>query len=101
MADRVAVLAKGRVIAAGSVNEMRALVVKRQISCCSSLSVEQIRTWKEVQSARRDHKGLQITAGNVEAVVRRLLDEDEDLQDLEIHRAGLAQVFTELTQESV
>jgi len=101
LADRVAVLAKGRVIASGSVNEMRALVVKKQISCSSSLSVEQIRTWKEVQSAHRDHKGLQITAGNVEAVVRRLLDEDEDLQDLEIHRAGLAQTFTELTQESM
>jgi len=100
LADRVAVLAKGRVIASGTVNEMRALVVRKQISCSSSLSVERIRTWKEVQNVRRDHKGLQITAGNVEAVVRQLLDEDEDLQDLEIHRAGLAQTFTELTQES-
>jgi ABC-2 type transport system ATP-binding protein len=100
LADRVAVLAKGRVIASGTVNEMRALVVRKQISCSSSLSLERIRTWKEVQNVRRDHKGLQITAGNVEAVVRQLLDEDEDLQDLEIHRAGLAQTFTELTQES-
>ena len=63
--------------------------------------MEQIRTWKEVQSVRRDNQGLHITAGNVEAVVRRLLDEDEDLQDLEIHRAGRAQTFTELTQETV
>ena len=101
LADRVAVLAKGRVIASGTVNEMRALVVRKQISCSSSLSVEQIRKWKEVQNVRRDHKGLQITAGNVEAVVRQFLAEDEDLQDLEIHRAGLAQTFTELTQESV
>lgn len=101
LADRVAVLAKGRAIASGTVNEMRALVVRKEISCSSSLSVEQIRTWKEVQSARRDHQGLHITAGSVEAVVRRLLDEDEDLQDLEIHRAGLAQTFTELTRETV
>lgn len=101
LADRVAVLAKGHVIASGTVNEMRALVVRKQITCSSHLTVEQIRTWNEVQSVRRDHKGLQITAGNVEAVVRRLLDEDEDLQDLEIHRAGLAQTFTELTQENV
>ena len=101
LADRVTVLAKGRVIASGTVNEMRALVVRKEISCSSSLSVEHIRTWKEVQSVRRDHQGLHITAGSVEAVVRRLLDEDEDLQDLEIHRAGLAQTFTELTQENV
>lgn len=101
LADRVAVLAKGRVIASGTVNEMRALVVRKQISCSSGLSVEQLRTWKDVQSVRSDHRGLQITASNVEDVVRRLLKEDEDLQDLEIHRAGLAQTFTELTQESV
>ena len=101
LADRVAVLAKGRVIAAGTVNEMRALVVRKQISCSSSLSVERIRTWKDVESVRRDHKGLEITARNVEGIVRRLFQEDEDLQDLEIHRAGLAQIFTKLTQESV
>jgi len=101
LADRVAVLAKGRLIASGTMHEMRALVVRKQISCSSSLSVEQVRTWKQVQSVRRDRKGLQITAGDAEAVVRQLLREDEDLQDLEIHRAGLAQIFTELTQESV
>ena len=33
LATRVAVLAKGRVIASGSVDEMRALVARRQISC--------------------------------------------------------------------
>jgi ABC-2 type transport system ATP-binding protein len=101
LADRVAVLAKGRVIASGTVNEMRALVVRKQISCSSSLSVERIRTWKDVESVRRDHRGLEITARNVEGIVRRLFQEDEDLQDLEIHRAGLAQIFTKLTQESV
>jgi len=100
LADRVAVLAKGRVIASGTVNEMRALVVRKQISCSSSLSVERIRTWKEVESVHRNHKGLEITARNAEGIVRRLFEEDEDLQDLEIHRAGLAQIFTELTQES-
>lgn len=100
LADRVAVLAKGRVIASGTVNEMRALVVRKQISCSSRLSVERIRTWQDVESVRRDHKGLEITARSVEAIVRRLFAEDEDLEDLEIHRAGLAQIFTELTQES-
>ena len=33
LATRVAVLAKGRVIASGSVDDMRALVARRQISC--------------------------------------------------------------------
>jgi ABC-2 type transport system ATP-binding protein len=100
LADRVAVLAKGRVIASGSVNNMRALVVRKQVSCSTNLSIEQVRTWAEVESVSRNHQGLQITASNAEAVVRRLLASDEDLQDLEVHRAGLAEAFTELTQES-
>ena len=101
LADRVAVLSKGRVIASGTVNEIRALVVRKQISCSTSLPVEEIRTWAEVEGVSRNHRGVQISAGNAEAVVRRLLAYDEDLQDLEVHRAGLAQAFTELTQENV
>ena len=100
LADRVAVLAKGRVIASGSVNEMRALVVRKHVSCSTRVPVEQLRTWAEVETATRDHKGVQITASNAEPVVRRLLAADEDLQDLEVRRAGLAEAFTELTQES-
>ena len=37
LADRVAVLAKGRLIAEGSVDEMRALVARKRISCASTL----------------------------------------------------------------
>jgi ABC-2 type transport system ATP-binding protein len=100
LADRVAVLAKGRMIASGSVNEMRALVVRKRISCSTSLSIEEVRTWPDVESATRDHQGLHITAGNAESVVRELLAADENLQDLEVRRAGLAEAFTELTQET-
>ncbi len=101
LADRVAVLSRGRIIASGTVNEIRALVVRKQISCSTSLPIGEIRTWPEVEDASRSHRGVHITAGNAEAVVRRLLASDEDLQDLEVHRAGLAEAFTELTQENV
>ena len=40
LADRVVVLAKGRVVASGSVAEMRALVVRTRITCISALAVE-------------------------------------------------------------
>jgi ABC-2 type transport system ATP-binding protein len=100
LADRVAVLAKGRIIASGSVNEMRALVVRKHITCSTSLSIEQVRKWPDVESVSRDHHGLHITAGSAESVVRELLAADENLQDLEVRRAGLAEAFTELTQET-
>jgi len=101
LADRVAVLAKGRVIAEGTVNEIRAHVVRKRITCVTSLSSEEVATWPDVQSVSRDQQRLNITASNAETVVRRLLEADEDLEELEVRRAGLAEAFTELTQEVV
>jgi len=83
----------------GSVNEMRALVVRTRIRCVSALTAEQVGAWAGVGSVTRDGPRLEITAPNAEAVVRQLLGADEDLQELEVRRAGLAEVFTELTQE--
>lgn len=100
LADRVMVLARGRVIASGTVNEIRAHVVRKQVSCSTTLSAEQIQSWPEVESVVRDQQGIHITANNAESLVRRLLAADEDLQDLEVRRAGLAEAFTELTQEA-
>jgi ABC-2 type transport system ATP-binding protein len=99
LADRVAVIAKGRLIASGTVSEMRGLVVRKRITCTTSLSLEQVRCWPDVQSAAEDQHGMHITTSNAENVVRRLLSADDDLQDLEVERAGLSEAFTELTQE--
>jgi ABC-2 type transport system ATP-binding protein len=101
LADRVAVLAKGRLIATGTVSEMRALVVRKRITCRTALLGDDVAAWPDVQSVVRDHHGLHLTATNTENVVRRLLAADRDLQDLEVERAGLAEAFTELTQEAV
>jgi ABC-2 type transport system ATP-binding protein len=100
LADRVAVLARGRVIATGTVNDMRALVVRKRISCSTTLAAEQVAAWPEVETVTRDRQKLQITVSNVEAVVQRLLAADSNLQELEIRRAGLAEAFTELTEEN-
>ncbi|HUI77532.1 MAG TPA: ABC transporter ATP-binding protein [Bryobacteraceae bacterium] len=99
LADRVVVLAKGREIAAGTVSEMRSLVVRSRITCSSVLPVEEVAAWPGVGSVTRAAQKLSITATNPEAVVRRLLATDEVLEELEVRRAGLAEVFTELTQE--
>lgn len=99
LADRVAVLARGRLIASGTVSEMRALVVRKRITCRTTLCAETVAGWPDVQTVNLDQQGLHITASNTENVVRRLLAADDDLQDLEVQRAGLAEAFTELTQE--
>jgi ABC-type multidrug transport system ATPase subunit len=100
LSNRVAVLSKGRLIASGTVNEIRALVVRKRITCSTVLSADQIAAWPDVESVTREQQRLQISTSNSEAVVRRLLAADANLQELEVRRAGLAEAFTELTQEA-
>ena len=100
LADRVVVLAKGHIIASGTVGEMRATVEHKRIACSTVLPAELVASWPGVQSARRERGRLQITASNAESVIKRLVAADADFQDLEVHRAGLAEAFTELTQKS-
>ena len=100
LADRVAVLAKGRLIALGSVDEMRALVTRKFIRCRTTLAADNIRAWPNVVSVTGDGDHVQIVATDADAVVRLLLASDSGARNLEVRRAGLAEAFTELTQEA-
>lgn len=100
LADRVAVLASGRLIAEGSVDEMRALVTRKRIRCSSQLTPDEIRDWPGVVDVERDQERLELTASDAETVVRRLLAADPALGHLEVRQASLAEAFTQLTQEA-
>ncbi len=100
LATRVAVLAKGRLVATGSVSDMRALVTRRQIRCESTLSPAVVRTWDGVLEATHERDRLTITTANAENIVRRLLAADPELKRLEVREAGLNEAFNELTREA-
>jgi ABC-type multidrug transport system ATPase subunit/peptidoglycan/LPS O-acetylase OafA/YrhL len=100
LAHRITVITKGRVIASGSVNDMRALVARRQISCESQIELAEVRGWPGVVDAQRTQDRLQITATDAEGVVRRLLATDAALVRLEVRQAGLNEAFNELTKEA-
>jgi len=100
LADRVAVVHKGRVIASGSVDDMRALVALRQITCESTLTADEVRGWPGVVDVSHVEAKLQITATDAEGVVRRLLASDAKLARLDVRQAGLNEAFTELTREA-
>lgn len=100
LANRVAVLAKGKLIADGSVEEMRALVTRKRIRCASALDVDHIRRWAGVVDAVREGGLVHVTASDAEAVVRRLFEADPGLGRLEVNQASLAEAFTALTREA-
>ena len=87
-------------IASGTVDDMRALVARRQISCDSQLPLDQVRAWPGVIEASRVQNRLHIVATDAEGVVRRLLAADTALGKLEVRQAGLNEAFNELTKEA-
>lgn len=60
LADRVVVLAQGRIVATGSVAQIRARITQRRIRCISSLDPDAIGAWPEVRSVCRDGERIDI-----------------------------------------
>ncbi len=100
LADRVCVMAHGRMIQEGTVDALRARVSLKRVHCRSVLSVEAVAAWPEVVEARMEGARLWLSTDVAEALVRRLLQADVNLSELEVQRAGLSEAFTELTRES-
>jgi ABC-2 type transport system ATP-binding protein len=100
LADRVCVIAKGRVVTEGTVDALRAHVAVRRIRCITTVPAETVAAWPEVESASAQNDRLVVSTTQAETVVRRLLTIDAELSELEVQRAGLAEAFTEITRDS-
>lgn len=100
LADRVCVIAKGKVISEGTVDALRAHVAVRRIRCITATPGETVAQWPGVTSVDTQQGRLNIASAEAEHVVRRLLAADPGLSELEVQRAGLAEAFTEMTRES-
>ncbi|WP_369941113.1 ABC transporter ATP-binding protein [Xanthomonas medicagonis] len=99
LADRVAVLQRGSLIAEGSVAQLRARFEQRSIRCRSAVDAAQVATWPQVRSAQARDGILEIVAEPAEPVVARLLAADPALDELEVRRAGLAEAFLAITRK--
>lgn len=102
LADRIVVLAKGRVVSSGTVKEVTQLISTRRITCTTSLTAEEVGTWPGVALATSENGSLVLTVSHLEleTITRRLLAEDSNLADLDVSQAGLADAFIKITQES-
>jgi ABC-2 type transport system ATP-binding protein len=97
LANRVAVVTRGRLVAGGTVDQIRAHVSRKTILCKTSLGSDVIRAWPEVSQLIEDNGRTQIVTRDAESVLRRLLGADAGVVDIEVRRAGLAEAFAEIT----
>jgi ABC-2 type transport system ATP-binding protein len=97
LADRVAVMAHGRLVAGGTVDEIRNYVSRKSVTFRSALPVGQMRAWPGVLELESSGGRTSLVTHDAESVLRCLLGADPDVCDVEVRRAGLAEAFAEIT----
>jgi ABC-2 type transport system ATP-binding protein len=100
LADRVAVINQGEVIAEGTPAEIKAQTGGKKIRCITSLDLNWVRRVAGVTEVRSDRDAIEIHASEAEPVVRELLSRDSRLSGLEVTSAGLEEAFLALTQDN-
>jgi ABC-2 type transport system ATP-binding protein len=100
LADRVAVINRGEIIAQGTPSEIKAKTAGKKIRCITSLSLNALRQIPGVTDVREDREAIELHVVAAEPIVRVLLERDASLSGLEITSAGLEEAFLALTQDA-
>ena len=100
LADRVAVINKGEIIAEGTPAEIKAKTSGKRIRCITSLNIASLRQLPGVEEVNEDREAIEIRAVEAEPIVRELLARDAGLSGLEVTSAGLEEAFLALTQDN-
>jgi len=100
LADRIAVVNQGEIIAEGTPAEIKAQTSGKRIRCITWLSASTLRQIPGVTEVKEDRDAVEIHAAEAEFVVRELLARDPGLSGLEIASAGLEEAFLALTKDN-
>ena len=99
LADRIAVINKGSMIAEGTPEEIKSRTTGKKIRCVTRLSAGVIRALPGVVDVQDDRSEMVIHTSRAEDVLRELLNRDLDISGIEVAGAGLEDAFLALTQE--
>jgi len=99
LADRIVVINKGSVIAAGTPAEIKSRTAGKMIRCVTQIDLAGIRNLPEVLDVQRDRDATIIHTSQPEHVLRRLFQLDLEISGLEVSSAGLEEAFLALTSD--
>jgi ABC-2 type transport system ATP-binding protein len=100
LADRIAVINRGEIMAEGTPAEIKAQTGGKRIRCITALSLASLLQIPGVTDAKQGREAVEIHAREAEPVVRALLARDPSLAGLEVTSAGLEEAFLALTQDN-
>lgn len=100
LADRIVVMAGGKLVANGTPAEIKQRGSARRIRCVTSIDARILRGMPGVRSLRQDGVYTEMMATQSDTVVRGLFELDPSLADLEVTGAGLEEAFLALTEQA-
>lgn len=99
LADQIAVLQHGAIVAQGSPQQLKARFGGKQICCCTELADAQLQALPGVTTVQRQHGLVYLQSASAEQTVLALLQADQTVSALEVKAAALEQAFIQLTAE--
>jgi ABC-2 type transport system ATP-binding protein len=97
-ADRVVLMARGRIVADGPPTEIKARVGSRTIrATLPHADVQELRGLPGVATAERRGDAVELRCSDSDAAIRALLAREPGASDIEISGAGLEEAFLRLT----
>jgi ABC-2 type transport system ATP-binding protein len=101
-ADRVILIAHGRVVADGAPTEIKATVGGRIVrATLPGVDLDELRRLNGVTSAERHGDALTLNCVDSDATLRELFNKYPAVRDIEVRGAGLEEAFLELTDDDV
>lgn len=100
LADRIVLLAEGRVLAQDTPAGLKARAAGKRVRARSSLPAAELARWPEVARVQADDGRVDVTSPDVEGLLRRWLAADAALSELEVRPLNLEEAFLSLTAAS-
>ena len=100
LSDRIVVIDRGRLVAEGTPEAIKARASGRKIRCKTAIAIDDVAKIAGVVSVHDDHGTIEIGSSNSDAVVRALIARDPSLANLDIAGADLEEAFLALTDRS-
>ena len=97
LADRIVLLAGGRVLAEDTPAGIKARASGKRVRAGTRLPAALIASWPEAQAVQMDGERCEIRTAHPEALLRRLLAADASLSELEVLPLSLEEAFLSLT----
>ena len=99
LADRIAVIHRGRVVAEGTPAEIKSRTADRRVRCITSVHRDEVAALPGVVRVEVNGQHLEILAARPEDLLRTLLALDPGLRDLHVTGAGLEDAFLTLVRD--